>query len=193
VVYHSLEYLNHINYSSSLLIPYGYGFPNWTYGYGIFIFLVSVLQIPLWAIFKLCYNTWDNERKVLDIFKPNPEKWKPRSDDSKQQEWLKMNEPDRNGSCSVFWCASCQTYVTANKLGKDGCLYAFLYCICPTIPIILLRHEARQKSEIRGSIHDDIMTSYFCGSCVMCQTAVERDCGLLRDGDSTEMNSVHHI
>ena len=59
-----LEYLNHIYYSSSLLIPYGYGFPNWTYGYGIFIFLVSVLQIPLWAIFKLCYNTWDNERKV---------------------------------------------------------------------------------------------------------------------------------
>ena len=47
--------------------PYFYysnDFPDWTYGYGIFLFFVPILQIPLWAIFKLCYNIWNTERKV---------------------------------------------------------------------------------------------------------------------------------
>ena len=32
----------------------------------------------------------------MDLFKPNPEKWRPVSDDSKQ-DWLEVNEPDGDG------------------------------------------------------------------------------------------------
>ena len=41
-----------------------YGFPDWTYGYSVFLFLTPIIPIPMWAIFHLCYNACKTEKKV---------------------------------------------------------------------------------------------------------------------------------
>ena len=45
-------------------------------------------------------------------------------------------------------CHSCQTYGTANDLGKSGLLYCLLGCFMPCIPTLLLRQEARERYNI---------------------------------------------
>ena len=47
---------------SLFFIPYG--FPDWTYGYSVFLFLIPIIPIPIWAIFHLCYNACKTEKKV---------------------------------------------------------------------------------------------------------------------------------
>jgi Cys-rich protein (TIGR01571 family) len=58
-------------------------------------------------------------------------------------------------------------------LGKSGILYCLLSCICPCIPLFLLRDTARERYGIEGGTCGDAMATVFCGACVNCQTAAE--------------------
>jgi len=58
-------------------------------------------------------------------------------------------------------------------MGKSGVLYGLLSCIFPCIPIMLLRGEARERYGIEGDTGTDAVASLCCGSCAMCQVAVE--------------------
>ena len=45
-------------------------------------------------------------------------------------------------------CGMCLMYKNAENLGKNGCLYVLLSCLCPCIPIMRLRKEARKRYNI---------------------------------------------
>ena len=48
--------------SYSLFTPYG--FPDWTYGYSVFLYLVPIIPLPMWGIFQFLYYMWNTEKKV---------------------------------------------------------------------------------------------------------------------------------
>jgi len=75
--------------------------------------------------------------------------------------------------CCGYWCFPCQTYQTAESLGKSGILYSLLSCLFPCVPMLLLRQEARERYNIEGDTMGDVVASVCCTACVGCQVSKE--------------------
>ena len=61
----------------------------------------------------------------------------------------------------------------ADDLGMIGWHFCLLSCLCPFIPIFILRQVARERYGIEGSPVEDAMCSCCCGALVNCQTGSE--------------------
>jgi len=77
--------------------------------------------------------------------------------------------------CCGAYCFPCQTYKSAERMGKNGCLYALLGMVMPCVPLIMMRGDLRDQHNIEGSTCNDAMASMCCGACVSCQIANELD------------------
>eukprot|EP00088_Acartia_fossae_P000374 TRINITY_DN10154_c0_g1_i1.p1 TRINITY_DN10154_c0_g1~~TRINITY_DN10154_c0_g1_i1.p1 ORF type:complete len:102 (-),score=2.56 TRINITY_DN10154_c0_g1_i1:118-423(-) len=74
-----------------------------------------------------------------------------------------------------FFCPCYQVYSNAEKLDEYGIFCGLLSCFIPCIPIWFLRHRARDRYKIMGSVTGDVVKSFCCPICASIQTANELD------------------